>query len=292
MNLGFIKLNQEQFFVGMLVIVFAALLWVLFQKTRFGLATRAAAENEKGAVVLGFSPDFLAGTNWVLSTRDHRPARHLRRHQPVDHRADGAPRADRARADRRARRRVHLVPAHDARRVRARHAEAADRVPRREQDVVPALRDAGLPRRRPRVADRRDRARPVPRGRRAPARGSITAGRLPFSPTPPAWAIRIGGPVLALIAAVLGLFVFNSAYRGALSNTLVGIIICLSVVVITGFVGQISLAQMAFAGISAFIVSHLSSEHGWPFPIPIFAGAIVALVIGLLVALPRCACAG
>jgi len=32
------------------------------------LATRAAAENEKGAVVLGFSPDFLAGTNWVLST--------------------------------------------------------------------------------------------------------------------------------------------------------------------------------------------------------------------------------
>jgi branched-chain amino acid transport system permease protein len=43
---------------------------------------------------------------------------------------------------------------------------------------------------------------------------------------------------------------------------------------------------MAFAGISAFIVSHLSSEHGWPFPVPILAGAIVALVIGLIVALP------
>src|SRR5206468_13002432 len=33
-----------------------------------GLATRAAAENEKGAVLLGFSPDLLAGANWVLST--------------------------------------------------------------------------------------------------------------------------------------------------------------------------------------------------------------------------------
>ena len=40
----------------------------MFAVTRFGLATRAAAENEKGAVVLGFSPDFLAGANWVLST--------------------------------------------------------------------------------------------------------------------------------------------------------------------------------------------------------------------------------
>ena len=47
---------------------FTVLLWALFRFTRFGLATRAAAENEKGAMLLGFSPDFLAGTNWVLST--------------------------------------------------------------------------------------------------------------------------------------------------------------------------------------------------------------------------------
>ena len=45
-----------------------AVLWALFRFTRFGLATRAAAENEKGAMLLGFSPDLLAGTNWVLST--------------------------------------------------------------------------------------------------------------------------------------------------------------------------------------------------------------------------------
>ncbi len=34
----------------------------------------------------------------------------------------------------------------------------------------------------------------------------ITAGRLPFSPTPPAWAVRAAGPALALVTAVLALF--------------------------------------------------------------------------------------
>ena len=62
--------------------------------------------------------------------------------------------------------------------------------------------------------------------------------------------------------------------------------ICLSIVVVTGFVGQISLAQMAFAGISAFFVSKLSNEQGWPFPLPILAGAALATVVGVVVALP------
>ena len=286
MNLVFIKLNQEQFFVGMLVIVFAALLWVLFQKTRFGLATRAAAENEKGAVVLGFSPDFLAGTNWVLSTvitglLGIFVATSLSTIEPTVLPA-------------------LIVPALTAALVGGfisfPRTTLAAFVLGMQKPLIAYLgvNKTWFPHSGAQAFPGVDRVLPIVvivlvlylAGDALPARGSITAGRLPFSPTPPAWAIRFGGPLLAFIAAILGLFVFNSAYRGALSNTLVGIIICLSVVVITGFVGQISLAQMAFAGISAFIVSHLSSEHGWPFPIPIFAGAIVALVIGLLVALP------
>ena len=35
--------------------------------TRSGIATRAAAGNEKGAILLGYSPDRLALANWVLS---------------------------------------------------------------------------------------------------------------------------------------------------------------------------------------------------------------------------------
>jgi branched-chain amino acid transport system permease protein len=286
MNLGFIKLNQEQFFVGLLVIVFAALLWVLFQKTRFGLATRAAAENEKGAVVLGFSPDFLAGTNWVLSTvitglLGIFVATSLSTIEPTVLPA-------------------LIVPALTAALVGGftsfPRTTLAAFVLGMQKPLISYLgvNKSWFPKSGTQAFPGVDRVLPLVvivlvlylAGDALPARGSITAGRLPFSPTPPAWALRIGGPVLALLAAVLGLFVFSPAYRGALSNTLIGIVICLSVVVITGFVGQISLAPMAFAGISAFIVSHLSSEHGWPFPLPIFAGAIVALVIGLLVALP------
>ena len=65
---GDIVIPQNQLVLALLVIVVAALLYALFRFTRFGLATRAAAENEKGAIVLGFSPDFLAGANWVLAT--------------------------------------------------------------------------------------------------------------------------------------------------------------------------------------------------------------------------------
>ena len=54
--------------LAIIVLAVTAALWAVFRFMRFGLATRAAAENEKGAMLLGFSPDRLAGTNWVLST--------------------------------------------------------------------------------------------------------------------------------------------------------------------------------------------------------------------------------
>ena len=63
-----VRMNTEQLLVIGIVIALTVMLSALFRFTRFGIATRAAAENEKGAMLLGFSPDFLAGNNWVLST--------------------------------------------------------------------------------------------------------------------------------------------------------------------------------------------------------------------------------
>ena len=65
---GDVVIPQNQLVLALLVVALAVVLYALFRFTRFGLATRAAAENEKGAIVLGFSPDFLAGANWVLAT--------------------------------------------------------------------------------------------------------------------------------------------------------------------------------------------------------------------------------
>ena len=48
---------------------------------------------------------------------------------------------------------------------------------------------------------------------------------------------------------------------------------------ITGYVGQISLAQNAFAGISAFMVAHFGIWLGLGFPLALILGALVAVVV-------------
>ena len=139
-DLGIVSLTEEQLFVAVLVVVFAVVLWLVFQRTRFGLSTRAAAENERGAVVLGFSPDRLAAINWVLATT----ITGLLGIFVASINSNIEPRVLPA----------LIVPALTAalvggfssfgldhrRRVPARHAEAADRLPRRDAVVVPECR--------------------------------------------------------------------------------------------------------------------------------------------------------
>ena len=80
---------------------------------------------------------------------------------------------------------------------------------------------------------------------------------------------------------------FPYDFRQALINSLLGIVICLSLVVIIGFVGQISVVQLALAGVAGFTMSHLTTDAGgiWAtFPISLLIGASVATIVGLLVA--------
>lgn len=286
-DLGLLTITQEGLFVTVLVIVFAVLLWLLFQRTRFGLATRAAAENERGAVVLGFNPDLLAALNWVLATT----ITGLLGIFVASIQSSVDPLSLPA----------LIVPALSAALVGGFRSFAWTTVAAFLLGMLKPLIDylsinhgwypntsGGQP--FPGVATLIPLlvivAVLVVRGNALPERGATTLGRLPHSPTPPAWALRVAGPALATLTTIAGLFWLTPAFRGALANTLIGVIICLSVVVLTGFVGQISLAQMAFAGFAAFAVSKLSNEHGWPFPLPILAGAMVALVVGTVVALP------
>ncbi|HWL46046.1 MAG TPA: ABC transporter permease [Ilumatobacter sp.] len=286
-NLGAgVKMTTDQFTIVVLIVVFTVVLWLLFQRTRFGLATRAAAENEKGAVLLGFSPDFLAGANWMLSSL----ITGLLGIFAATVQATVDPGTIPA----------LIIPALTAALVGGFTSFGwttfASMLLGMQFGLVAYISarhewfptSAGLP------MPGFDRVLPLVvivlvlslRGKNLPTRGAISAGRLPASPTPPDWAVRYAGPALAVATAILALFVFTPDFRLALSTTLIGVIICLSSVVITGYVGQISLAQMAFAGISAFIVSKLTSQYNVPFPIPIFIGAAVAAVVGLIVAIP------
>jgi branched-chain amino acid transport system permease protein len=90
----------------------------------------------------------------------------------------------------------------------------------------------------------------------------------------------------ATIVCALALFTLGPAWRLGIINTLVGIALCLSLVILTGFVGQISLAQMAFAGIAGFTLSKLAEEHGVPFPIAPLLAAFAAVAVGCVAAVP------
>ena len=116
--------------------------------------------------------------------------------------------------------------------------------------------------------------------RSLPTRGELVEKRLPAAPRPQ----RLARPavVLAVVGVVL-LVVLPFGYRQALMLSLVGMVVCLSLVVITGFVGQVSLAQVTLAGVSGFMVSHLFVDAGIGFPWGPLAGSVAGVVVGLIV---------
>jgi ABC-type branched-subunit amino acid transport system ATPase component/ABC-type branched-subunit amino acid transport system permease subunit len=58
----------------------------------------------------------------------------------------------------------------------------------------------------------------------------------------------------------------------------------LSLVVITGFVGQISVVQLSLAGAAGFTIAHMASNFGITFPVAALAGIAVAVAIGMVTA--------
>ena len=69
------------------------------------------------------------------------------------------------------------------------------------------------------------------------------------------------------MVGVIALLLANTDYRSAIISSLVTACICFSVVIITGYVGQISLVQNALAGISAFMLTHIAQSLGIGFPL-------------------------
>ncbi len=119
------------------------------------------------------------------------------------------------------------------------------------------------------------------RGARIPGRGELIERRLPEVPRPqhlPRTA------VICTAVAAVALVVLPFGFREALINTLIGTMMALSLVVITGFVGQISVMQLSLAGAAGFTVSHMAANFGITFPVAALAGIAVALAIGVITA--------
>ena len=243
----------DRFWMAGVVVVITVALGALFRWTRFGLATRAASENEVTAMLRGLSPNQLSMANTVLASAIAG--------------AMGVVAAPLSQADS-----VTLVlfgvPALAAALFAgfrslwiAAVAGFAIGIGQSLMTWVATL--SWFP---------SDKGNPMPgvqavltfvvlvialsvRGGGLPSAVNSSRSACRFTPQPR----RLAVPALALAAvgAVL-LIVLPFSYRQALMVSMAGMVVCLSLVVIPGFVGQVSLAQVALAGVARFAVS------AWP----------------------------
>jgi branched-chain amino acid transport system permease protein len=267
---------RDRFSLVVLVVVVTAALWALYRFTRFGLATRAAAENETAATLLGYSPDRIAAANWVLASVLGglfgilvAPITAL---NPISFTLLIVPALAAALVGR-----LTSFP------VTAAAALALGMV---QSALVKLQSDVTW---LPRLGVRE--ALPllviivvmVVRGQVIPHRSTVRTGRPPLAPRPgsPLWTAAI--PVVVAGVALVSL---QGEYRLALVTSMIGALVCLSLVVLTGFVGQISLAQMAFAGVAGFTLSRFAEGIGLPFLLAAPLAVALAALAGLLVSVP------
>ena len=99
--------------------------------------------------------------------------------------------------------------------------------------------------------------------------------------------------MIATAVAAVALVVTSGATRAAIVGSLIFGVIGLSYVVVTGFTGQISLAQLTLAGVAGFLLGPLSTtwrvpllDVAVPFPIAPIVAALGATVIGVVIGLP------
>jgi branched-chain amino acid transport system permease protein len=274
----------DRFLLAGIVVVVAAALAALFRWTPFGLSTRAASENEASAMLAGLSPSRLAVANTVLAS--------------VVAGGLGVLVAPLIALDAQTLA-FQVVPALAAALLAGFTSFFVACFAGLAIGVVQSLLiywstqswfptdEGGAP------------LRGLPelfvflvivlalflRGASVPGRGELVERRLPAVPRPERLLRPTG---IAAIVGVTCLIVFPYDFRQALINSLLGVVICLSLVVIVGFVGQISVVQLALAGVAGFTMSHLTTDLGgvWAeFPISLLIGAATATVVGLLIAI-------
>jgi branched-chain amino acid transport system permease protein len=118
------------------------------------------------------------------------------------------------------------------------------------------------------------------RGSSLPRRGTLLERALPPSPRPrnvERIAATIG------IVAVIGFLVLPFDFRQGLIFTLIGFIVSLSLVVMTGYVGQISFVQIGLGGVAGFVITQIGVRAGIGFPLAPIAGVAAATVAGVVI---------
>ena len=274
-----VNVPVDRFILAGTVIGIAVALAVLYRVTRFGLATRAASENELSALLAGLSANELSMVNTLLASVVAGTVGVL---------AASVTQLDATSLP------LQVVPALAAALLARLTSFAIACGVGLGIGILNSLIDywsskSWFP---------TDHGVPLPgvkelvafliiitamflRGAALPGRGELIEQRLPEVPRPE----RLATPAIVLtIVCALALVVLPFDFRQALINSLIGTVMALSLVVITGFVGQISVVQLSLAGVAGFTVSHLAVDAGIGFPLAPVLGAGAAVLLGLLTA--------
>jgi ABC-type branched-subunit amino acid transport system permease subunit len=273
---GDVTVYSDALWMTGLAVTAAVVTWLASRYTQFGLATRAVAENERAATLMGIHPEVIAAGNWliagVLGATGLILAAPTVRLSPIDTAMLVVPAIAAALIGRF---RSPLLAVGAALAIGMLQSEIFNL-----QITHQFLTDLGL-------------AQGVPLlvilgvlllgGDVLPARGTVEHVRLP-SPALPRHASLV--VIVIACAALLTMLLAGSAMRTGVIVSSIATITALSLVVATGFVGQISLATAAFAGISAFALVKLSVAWKVPFPLAPLGAAAVASLLGALFAMP------
>jgi ABC-type branched-subunit amino acid transport system ATPase component/ABC-type branched-subunit amino acid transport system permease subunit len=270
-----IDISVDRLLLAATIIGLGIVLTVIFRFTRFGLATRASAETEVGALVSGLSPDRIALVNWIISFMVCGLAGVLI--APLVPLVPGTYT-------------LFIVPALAAAVVGRFHSlgwaiaaglgiGALESLSVYINGVHPGF-PAGAGELIPLVLVLVVLAL---RGQTMPSRGTLLQATLGRAPRPH-W--RLPTVVVGTAAGLGAIYFFTGNDRAALYTSMITAVISLSLVVVTGYTGQISLAQLTFAGVSAYILSTFATSWGIPFPIAPILAALVAAAAGVVIGIP------
>ncbi|MFI5040566.1 MAG: ATP-binding cassette domain-containing protein [Acidimicrobiales bacterium] len=269
-------LLSDRFYLALTVVLLTLVITALYRWTRFGLLTRATAESQTGAFISGISPDRIALLNWIISGAVAGFAGILI--------APLAPVTPDSYT-------LFVVPALAAAIV----GGFQYLVPTVSAGILIGMIQAWLVFLAGKYSwmPQSGVGEIVPlvvmlvallvTGRAVPVRGTLLRAPLGRAPRPRSLTTPI---VMGLVVGASALVLTHGTARVSVITTLIGAIIALSLVVVTGYAGQVSLAQLALAGAGAFTLSGLTESWHVPFPIAPLLAALVATVVGVILGLP------
>jgi ABC-type branched-subunit amino acid transport system ATPase component/branched-subunit amino acid ABC-type transport system permease component len=275
LQIGSARIPVDRLWVTGAVVLLAVAIGAVYRYTRFGVMTRAVAESEEGAVVSGIRPDRVAAVNWMISAAVAGLAGILVA-PIVTVVPDGYS--------------LFIVPALAAAIIGrfqsmpvAVFAALVIGMLQSEalllQTTYSWLPQSGLAELIPLVLLLIVLLRSSP----LPGRGMLLRQTLGRAPRP-----RMLAPtaIMATAAAAVALAALQGSWRAALVTSLITGIVALSWVVVTGYAGQISLAQLTLAGAAAYLLTFFQDSWGMPFPFSVLLAALGASLAAVVIGLP------